>query len=751
MFAKRLLEAAGLAARDGLTGTVPTRRAFLRGAAGAGGALVVAAALPMPSLAAGSAAPQVVGPPEPRPMAFIRIGTDNTVTVLAKHLDKGQGIVSGLATIAAEELDADWAQVRGEHAPADVKLYANHFFGIQGTGGSTAVANSWDELRMAGAAARAMLVQAAADRWKVPAAEITVAKGVVSHAKSKRTATFGELAEAAAKLPVPASVTLKDPSKYTLIGNPKLHRLDHVSKTDGTAVFAMDVKRPGMLTAVVARPPRFGGAVKSFDATAAKAVQGVRDVVRIGTGVAVLADNTWAAMKGREALKVEWDDAKAETRSTAQMVEDYRKLAASPGLKAAAKGDAAKAIAGAATVLEAEYVFPYLAHAPMEPLNCVIEMAADGGCEIWAGAQFQTVEQQVVAAVLGTTADKVKINTLWAGGSFGRRATPDADYLAEAAMIVKAIGGRAPVHLVWTREDDIQGGRYRPLVVHKVSAGLDKAGNIVGWRQAIVSQSFMVGTPFEPMLMKDGIDATAVEGAADMAYAAKIPNLQVEYHQGKSPVTTLWWRSVGHTHTAYAKEAFVDELAAAAGKDPVAYRMALLEGHPRLQGVLKLAAEKAGWDKPLAKGPNGEARGRGVAVHESFQSYVAHVAEVTLDGRGGFKVDRVVCAIDCGIAVNPDVVRAQIEGGTGYGLGHALRNEITLTDGRVDQANFDTYEPMRLSDMPPVEVHIVTSTARPTGVGEPGVPTAAPAVANAIAAAGGKRLRNLPFSRDGIA
>lgn len=751
MFAKRLLQAAGLEAAEALSGTVPTRRAFLKGAAGAGGALVVGAALPLPAVANTAAAPQIVGPKEPRPLAFIRIAPDNTVTVLAKHLDKGQGIVTGLATIAAEELDADWSQMRGEHAPANVKLYANHFFGVQGTGGSTAVANSWDELRMAGAAARAMLVQAAAARWGVPAGEITVSKGVVSHAKSGKTATFGALAEAAAKLPVPETVTLKDPSKYTLIGNAKLHRLDGVAKTTGAQTFAMDVKRPGMLTAVVARPPRFGGAVKSFDATAAKAVPGVRDVVQIGTGVAVLADHTWAAIKGREALKVVWDDTAAETRSTDQMIAEYRKLAASPGLRPADKGDVDKALAGATMVLEAEYVFPYLAHAPMEPLNCVVELTKDGGCEIWAGAQFQTVEQMVAAGILGTTPDKIRINTLFAGGSFGRRATPNADYIAEGVMIAKAIGGRAPVHLVWTREDDIKGGRYRPLVVHKVTAGLDKDGRIVGWRQGIVSQSFMVGTPFEAAVMKGGIDGTAVEGSFDMPYAAKIPNLRVDYHQAKSPVTTLWWRSVGHTHTAYVKEAFIDELAAAAGNDPVAFRMGMLEGHPRLQGVLKLAADKAGWSKPLPKGPNGQARGRGVAVHESFGSYVAHVVEVTLDGKGGVKVDRIVCAIDCGTAVNPDVIKAQVEGGTGYGLGHAMRNAVTLTDGRVDQANFDTYEPMRLSDMPPVEVHIVPSKARPSGVGEPGVPTAAPAVANAVAAAGGKRLRNLPFAKDGIA
>jgi len=725
----------------------PSRRAFLRGAGAVGGALVIGAALPLPAGAATGEAPAVVGPPTPMPGAFVRIAPDNTVTVLVKHLDKGQGTITGLATIVAEELEADWSQMRGEHAPADAKLYSNHFFGLQGTGGSTAVANSWDELRMAGAAAKQMLIQAAAQRWKVPAAEITVAKGIVSHAKSGKSASFGDLATDAAALPVPQKVTLKDPKAYTLIGDAKLHRLDHVSKTDGTATFAMDVKRPGMLTAVVARSPRFGGKVASVDDAAARAVPGVVDVVRIPNGVAVVAKDTWSAIKGREALKVTWDDSAAEKRSTSRMVEDYRALAATPGIPAARRGDAGKALAGAAKTVEAEFVFPYLAHGPMEPLNAVIALAPDGA-EIWAGSQFQTVEQQAVAAVLGLKPEQVKINTLFAGGSFGRRATPDADYLVEAAHIAKATGGKAPIHLVWTREDDIRGGKYRPLFLHRVKAGLDAKGNLAGWQHAIVGQSFLVGTPFEAFLVKDGVDHTSVEGVSDMAYA--VPDLHVDLHSPASPVSTLWWRSVGHTHTAYAKEVMVDELAAAAGKDPVAFRMALLKDQPRLAGVLKLATEKAGWGKPLAAGPADTKRARGVAVHGSFNSFVAHVAEVTVDGQGRVKVDRMVCAIDCGIAVNPDVVKAQVEGGTGYGLGHALRNQITLTDGIVDQSNFDTYEPMRLSDMPAVEVHIVPSTERPTGVGEPGVPTAAPAVANAVFAATGKRLHTLPFSTAGV-
>ncbi len=723
----------------------PSRRGFLKAIGVGAGALVIGAHLPMPALAA-EAAPKIVGPADPRPHAFIIVAPDNTVTVLAKHLDKGQGIVTGLATIAAEELDADWAQVRGAFAPANQKLYANHMFGVQGTGGSTAVANSWDELRMAGAAARAMLVAAAAARWNVPAGEVTVSKGVVRHAASNRSLTFGELAEEAAKLPVPQTVKLKDPKDYVLIGNPDLHRLDHVSKTNGTAIFAMDIRRPDQVTAVLARSPRFGGTVKSVDDAAARKVPGVIEVLTLPVGVAVIAKNTWAAIKGREALTVAWDDAKAETRGTDAMLADYRKAAEKPGDVAAAKGDAEKAISDAKAkgghVVEGEFVFPYLAHAPMEPLNAVVALNPEGGCTIWAGSQFQTVEQMTAAHILGCKPEQVKIETQWAGGSFGRRATPSADYIAEAVTIAKAYP-KAPVHLVWTREDDIKGGRYRPLVLHRVTAAVDAKGDLVGWKQRIVGQSFMAGTPFEAVMVKNGVDATMVEGASDMAYP--VANLAVDAHTVASPVTTLWWRSVGHTHTAYAKEVMIDRLAKAAGKDPVAFRMEMLKDHPRLAGVLKLAAEKAGWGQPLPQG-----KGRGVAVHESFNTYVAHVADVSVDARGQIKVDRVVVAVDCGEVVNPDIVKAQMEGGAGWGIGHALRDEITMTDGKVDQANFDSYLPMRMSDMPAVEVHIVPSHERPTGAGEPGVPTVAPAVANAVFSVTGKPLQTLPFSRGGI-
>ena len=711
-----------------------SRRDLLKGSAAIGGALVIATHIPLPGLAAEEAAPKLA----PMPNAFIRIAPDDTVTVIVKHLDKGQGVMTGLTTIVADELGADWPQMRAEFAPADVALYKNLAFGVQGTGGSTSVANSWMQLRLAAAAAREMLATAAAAQWRVPASAITVDKGVVAHAVSGRTARFGELAASASVLPVPQNPTLKDPSAFRLIGSRDVKRIDTPAKITGKTIYAMDVKRPNMVYAVLARAPKFGGKVQSFDTGAAKAVVGVVDVVQVPMGVAVLATNTWAAKRGRDALKTAWDHSKAETRSSADIRADYRQRARDAGLPAVMSGDAAKALASAARVVEGEFEFPYLAHAPMEPLNCVVELTGSG-CEIWAGSQFQTVEQGSVAALLGIKPEQVKINTLYAGGSFGRRATPNADYIVEAAAIAKASGGQRPVHLVWTREDDIQGGWYRPMVYHKVRAGLDADGRIIAWDHHIVAQQIMEGTPFEQFTVRNGVDLFSIEGIPDMPYA--VPNVAIAVHPVHAPVPVLWWRSVGHTHTAQVVEVMIDDLARTAGKDPVEFRLALLQDHPRHAAVLKLAAEKAGWGSALGKG-----RGLGIAVHESFHTYVAQAAEVTVGDGGRFKVDRVVCALDCGIAVNPDVVVAQMEGGVGYALGTALRNKITLTGGAVDQSNFHDYEPLRIGDMPKVEVHIVPSSEPPTGVGEPGVPAVAPAVSNAIFAATGRRLRSLPFS-----
>lgn len=710
-----------------------TRRGFLKGLAAAGGALVIGVHL-APRLAQAEEA-AAAPPAPPMPNAFIRIAPDNTVTVLIKHVDMGQGVTTGLPTIVAEELDADWSQMRTAFAPADAKLYNNLAFGpVQGTGGSTSIANSWDQLRRAGAAARAMLVKAAAKQWGVAPDTVTVAKGVLT--SGTHSGTFGEFAEAAAKLPVPSEVRLKEPKDFTLIGT-KLPRLDSATKTDGTATYALDMRRPGMLTAVVRRPDRFGATVKSFDATAAKKVPGVVEVVAVPSGIAVLATNTWAAIQGRDALAgLVWDETKAETRGSAALFDEYAKLAKTPGLPAARRGDAAKGLERAAKIIEAEFSFPYLAHAPMEPLNCVIEKTGEG-VTIWTGSQFQTIEQAVTAGILGVKPEQVKIESLYAGGSFGRRANPPADYVAEAATILKAIEGRAPVHLVWTREDDIKGGYYRPMFYHSVRAGLTADGKIAGWDQRIVGQSFIVGTPFEAFIIKEGVDGTSVEGASDTNYA--INDFRVDLHTVKVGVPTLWWRSVGHTHTAHVVEVMIDELAHAAGRDPVDFRLELLQDKPRHAAVLKLLAEKAEWG-----GKPGAGKGRGVALHESFNTVVGSVIDVSVV-EGRIKVERVVCAVDCGIAINPDVIAAQIEGGVGFGLGAALHDEITLDGGVVEQANFDTYVPLRMSEMPKVEVHILPSANPPTGIGEPGVPGVAPALSNAIFAATGQRLRSLPF------
>jgi isoquinoline 1-oxidoreductase beta subunit len=719
-----------------------SRRDFLKGSAGLALGVVAAPALAQQA-GPGRSGGEAVAKAALEPNAFVRVGTDGSVTVVAKHLEMGQGVYTGLATIVAEELDADWSTVRVAGAPADAKRYNNLFWGeAQGTGGSTAIANSWEQLRKAGAAARAMLAQAAAQRWSVPVGEITVSNGMVSHAPSGRLATFGELAAAAGKLAVPAEVQLKDPKDFVYVGKAKLPRVDVPGKSDGTAVFTQDVFLPGMLTALVAHPPRFGATPKSFDASAARKVPGVVDVVQIPTGVAVLARDFWSAKNGRDALKVAWDESNAFRKGSDEILADYRKLAETPGKIARREGDAEASLARAAKVIEARYEFPYLAHAAMEPLNCVMRLGPQG-CEVWNGEQFQTGDQYAIAGVLRLKPEQVRLNMLYAGGSFGRRANPYSDYVVEAAQIVKATGGKAPVKLVWTREDDMRGGMYRPLFVHALRGGLDANGNLVAWRHRLVGQSILTGTAFEKVLVKEGIDATSVEGATTLPYT--IPNLAVELHSPRLPVTVQWWRSVGSTHTAYATEVFLDELAAAAGKDPVALRRALLGKHPRHMGVLDLAAEKAGWSRPLAPGKTGERRGRGVAVHESFNSFVAQVAEVTVKGDGSFRVDRVVCAVDCGVAINPDIIASQMEGGLGYGLAAALHSRITLADGVVQQSNFHDYPPLRMSEMPAVEVYIVPSAAPPTGVGEPGTPVIAPAVANAVFAASGQRLRALPF------
>ena len=713
-----------------------SRRRFLQASAGLTLAIYLPASNSAPLVPALDKTAVPATPFEPN--AFVRIAEDNSVTVIAKHLEMGQGTYTGLATLVAEELDAGWSQIKVEGAPADAKRYNNLLWGpTQGTGGSNAMANSYEQMRRAGATARFMLVAAAAEEWSVPAKEVTVKNGVVSHALSKRQASFGELATKAAaqSVPEPEDIKLKDAKDFVYIGK-QAPRQDSKPKINGTAQYTGDVNLPGMLTALVARAPRFGASVKSFDATKAKGMPGVVDVVAIPNGVAVLAKDFWSAKQGRDALKIEWNESKAFKLNSSDLLAHFKNLARSPGAVAHATGDAEKAMGRATTRLEAAFEMPYLAHSSMEPLNCVVKLS-DKQCEIWNGEQSHTNDQRNVSKFLGIPIENVKINMLYAGGSFGRRANPASDYILEAVQIAKAINGRVPVKMLWTREDDMRAGQYRPMFYHTLRAGLDAQGNLVAWQHRLVGQSVLAATGF-----KGPIDFTSVEGATNLPYA--IPHLLVDLHTPTYPVPVQWWRSVGSSHTAFSTEVFFDEVATAAGKDAVAFRRTLLQKQPRHLAVLELAAKQSDWAKPLAPKP-GVRRGRGIALHQSFNSVVAEVAEVSVKPDGTFKVDRVVCVVDCGIAINPSIVKAQMEGGIGYGLTAALHGAITFKDGYVEQSNYHDYPALRMNEMPHVEVHIMPSSANPSGVGEPGLPPIAPAVANALFAATGKRLRQLPF------
>jgi isoquinoline 1-oxidoreductase beta subunit len=706
------------------------RRVFLKTSAAAGGGLLVALYLPEASdvlLAQepGKGVPIV-------PSAYLKIAPNDTVTIVSNHSEMGQGIYTSLAMLMNEELEADWSKVRVESAPVDA-VYNNLFFGIQGTGGSTTVASEWERFRKIGAAARLMLVQAAAQQWNVKPADCRVAKGVVMHPASLRKATYGALAEAASRLPVPNEIPLKGEAQFTQVGKPT-RRLDTPSKVDGSAQFGLDVNLPGMLTAVVERPPVFGAKVVRFDATDAERIPGVKAVVQVPSGVAVIAEGFWAAKVGREKLKVTWDEGENEKLSTEHMLADFAALSASPGAMAKKTGDPAAALASAAKTIRAQYNVPYLAHAMMEPLNCVVDLKRDH-CEIWTGTQFQTVDRANAAKVAGLPPEKVQIHTTLLGGGFGRRANPASDFVVEATHVAKAV--KAPVKVVWTREDDLRGGWYRPMWYDRFAAGLDADGNPIAWTHTIVGQSIMQGTPFEAFI-KDGVDPASVEGAADLLYG--IPNLQVDLHSPKIGVPVLWWRSVGHSHTGFSVEAFFDEVAHAGGKDPYELRRELLAGQPRMLAVLDLAAQKAGWGKPLPAG-----RGRGIATRFSFSSYVAQVVEASVEKDGTPRVHRVVCAVDCGRVVNPDGVKAQVEGAIIFGLTAALNTEITFKNGRVQQSNFDDYPMVRMTEAPEIEVHIVPSEQPPTGVGEPGVPPVAPALANALFTVTGHRIRRLPI------
>lgn len=718
-------------AKRGRASFKPSRRQFLVGTAAAGAGLTI-------GFGAKAQAPAAAAAPNPF-AGYVRIGVDNSVTVMAAHMDMGQGIYNGIATLVAEELGAEWSAMRVDGASGNAALYGNMAMGgaFQLTGGSTAMASSWERYRKAGAIARTMLVSAAAKAWNVPASEITVSKGTLFHAASGRGATFGAFADAAAKEPVPQNVALKSPGEWTLIGKQGQRRYDTASKTNGTHEFTIDVRFPGMLIATVQHPPVFGGKVASVDATAAKAVAGVVDVVTIPTGVAVLARDTWAAIQGRDALQIVWDETAAEKRGTAELRAEYLAAADKPGEHVAdLAGDAPAALARAVKTIEATYEFPYLAHAALEPLNAVVRRQGDT-IEIYGGHQMPDLYQGLAARAAGVTPDKISMRVMKTGGGFGRRAVGDGDVVVEAVEIAKAIGFRAPVKLQWTRETDMTGGRYRPMYVHKLRVGIDAAGRLSGWHHRVVGQSIMARSPFAGF-MRNGIDPTSVEGVAQSVYA--IPDRRVEVTNADVGVPVLWWRSVGHTHTAYAMETALDEVAKEAGKDPVALRRELLAGKPRHLAVLELVARQAKWTEKPAEGLY-----RGVAVHESFGTVVGMVAEIRMTNATEFKVERIVAAVDCGVAINPDQVRAQIEGAVGFGLGAILRERVTLEAGKVVETNYDQYRPLRIDEMPKVEVHIVPSAAAPTGIGEPGVPVVGPAVANAYAAATGKRVRALPF------
>lgn len=713
-----------------------SRRRFLIGAAATGGGLAIGfKALP---LAAESGEAAAAANPF---QSYLEIAEDGRVTVLSSQFEMGQGSYHGLATLVVEELDCDWNDVDVVGAAGSLEAYGNLAWGgtAQGTGGSTSMATSWDRYRQAGATAKAMLKTAAADAWGVPAEEIEAEAGVLRHAASGNEASYGAFAAAAAAVPVPSDVALKTPEEWTQIGNPDVLRYDRVGKTNGSQDFTLDVQLPGMLTAAMIHPPKFGAKLVSFDGEAAKALPGVVEVVAVPRGIAVVAEDTWSAINATYAVEAEWDESEAETRGSAEILSEYRELAGQePMALARDDGDFEAALAGADRVIEARYEFPFLAHAALEPMNAVAHMTEDGTLEVWGGHQIPGFYQYLSSQVAELPPERVKMHVLKTGGSFGRRAVGDGDVVVEAVSVAKALGWRAPVKVQWTRENDMRGGRYRPAYVHRLRAGLDAEGRLIAWDNHIVGQSIVSGTPFEG-LIQNGIDNTSVEGSSTLPYA--IPNLRVGLTTTDVKVPVLWWRAVGSTHTAYATEVFLDEVAEAAGADPVQFRLDMLQDYPRHAEVLRRAAEQAGWGGDLPEG-----HFHGVSLHESFASYVAQVAEVSVED-GQVRVHKVVCAVDCGVPINPDTIRAQMEGGIGFGLGSILQEELTLVAGEVDQGNYDSYRPLRISQMPEVEVVIIDSAASPTGVGEPGTPPIGPAVANAVYRATGRRVRELPFEK----
>ncbi|MEZ6189368.1 MAG: xanthine dehydrogenase family protein molybdopterin-binding subunit [Planctomycetota bacterium] len=712
-----------------------SRRGFLKGSLLAGGGLILGVSWGARRAQAQDAEPEA--PAVFQPNAFLRIAPSGEITLLAKHDEMGQGIWTGLAIVVAEGLRVDPATIRVLPAPAD-PAFANNAFGVQATGGSTSTWSSYEQMRMAGATARVALVTAAATQWGVDAADCEATDGKVRHAASDRVLGYGELAQAAGDVQIAERVELRERAQFERIGKPT-PRQDSAVKVRGQALFSLDQRVEGMLTALVARPPTFGGKLARFDAAEAKAIPGVKAVVEVPSGVAVIGDGYWSAFRGRAALELEWtpgEGGDAPLDSDALRAH-FEGLSQRPGNVARDDGDVVAALSAAERTLEAVYEVPYQAHAPMEPLSCLVELRADGGAKLTTGTQFLGIDHPAVVGRLGVTPEQVEFQNSYLGGGFGRRANPASDFVLEAlevALAAKDLG--APIKTVWTREDDLQGGWYRPLFVNRIVAGIQD-GAISAWHQRIVGQSIARGTAFEGAMIKDGVDGTSVEGAADMPHG--IPNLKVELHSPVLRVPVQWWRSVGHSNTAFAKESMLDELAEALGQDPYALRMQLLEEHPRLQRVLRVAAEAAGWDTEPAEG-----MGRGISVHESFKGFAAHVVEATLED-GVPRIRRVVVAIDCGLVINPDQVEAQLQGAAIFALSATLGQGITLKDGRVEQSNFHDYPLVRIHEAPAVEVHIVESEEPMGGIGEVGVPGVASAVCSALRAAGAPRIRRLPI------
>jgi isoquinoline 1-oxidoreductase beta subunit len=696
------------------------RRTFLKTTGGAAAGLLLGFHLPGIQKAAAQS-----GGGSAQMNAYIRIAPDDTVTLFIHKAEMGQGTVTSLAMLLAEELECDWTKVRTEFPGVDPAAYGP----LQGVVGSQSVRTSWEMLRKAGAVACEMLVQAAAEQWGVARSQCRAENSTVINLATNARLTYGRLAEPASRLTVPPAAALKDPSMFRIVGKP-MKRLDTPAKVSGNATFALDVRLPGMLHAVISRCPVFGGKVIGFDAAKSMAIPGVKRVLQISSGVAVLAENTWAAIEGRKVLAVQCDEGSNANRSSAEIRRIFAELIEKPGATARSEGDAMAALAGTARKVEAVYEVPYLAHAPMEPLNCTADVRADG-CDVWAGTQMQTPARQLAAMISGLAPEKVRIHTTFLGGGFGRRAR--TDFVGEAVEISKTAG--VPVQLTWTREDDIQQDFYRPASYTRFSAGLDTDGWPIAWTARIACPSFGG--------LRNGVDRTGVEGIADIQY--DIPNVHVDYHAPDVGIPVSYWRSVGYSQNTFFTESFIDELAVAGRKDPVEFRRRLLAKSPRLLGVLNAAAEKAGWGKPLPSG-----RFRGVALSDNVGSFSAQVAEISID-KGAVRVHRVTCAVDCGHVVNPAGVMQQVRSGVVYGMSAALKGAITIDKGRVQQGNFHQYEVLRIDAMPVIDVHIVPSTNAPGGIGEASTPSTAPAIANAIFAATGKRLRQLPISATNLA